>query len=61
MSPAIVAASLAPVIVIVIVCVAVPSALVTENVSVRVAPAASAFTAEFPLLIVYVQVPLATP
>ena len=46
MSPAIVAASLAPVIVIVIVCVAVPSALVTENVSDRVALAARAFTAE---------------
>ena len=61
MSPAIVAASLAPVIVMVIVCVAVPSALVTENVSDRVALAASALTAELELSIVNVHTPLDTP
>ena len=61
MSPPIVATSLAPVIVIVIVCVAVPSALVTENVSDRVALAASALTAELELSIVNVHTPLDTP
>ena len=46
---------------IVTVCVAVPSALVTVNVSDSVAPATSALTAELELSSVYVQVPLETP
>nr|AIF07200.1 hypothetical protein [uncultured marine group II/III euryarchaeote KM3_200_B09] len=53
-------ASLAPVIVIVIVCVVPPSALVTTNVSDSEADAARALTVESELSKVYVQVPLDT-
>ena len=56
MSPENVAASLAPVIVIVTVC-AVPSALANDSESVIVAPAARACTAELELSKLYVHAP----
>ena len=60
-SPPNVAASFTPVMVIVVVWVSEPSALVTTKVSVMVAEAARACTAESVLSRVYVQVPLETP
>ena len=56
MSPAIVAASLAPAIVIVTVC-AVPSALANDNESLKLDPDARACTAEFVLSRLNVHAP----